>query len=369
MRKGKMLILSIVLLLLFVTACSTTVGVSYMRPSDVDMGKYRNIAIASTVPYKGYLPYPSRIRCLDLATSSIYIGSSYGKNLPKRVAEYATNTLVSALSQTGYYNILPPEMTDRYLGIGYIGYSPSKELIDAGYDAVMIPKIEDMDIDELIWAEFDSYKVDKDGNKFPVYEYYIKRIASITYSITVIDCKTDKIISKRTYQDDMVWTDDFDPNNLYFSVDAYYMFKSMINGFKGSILRNFVPSKVVMSLSLMSNKPKLANAEGAYEDAKNGNLARAYDSFIDIWNRNGHIPSGYNAALIKSALGDYDSSLSILSEMRESVVNADVEQLYRTVSLMKQSTAEAEAQIDGASTLGEQKESNNFSIYDYVMNN
>ena len=367
MKKGIVFVL-ILSLLMIIVSCSTSVGVSYMKPSDVDMGKYRNIAIAPTVPYKGYIPYPTRVRYLDAITAPIYIAPSYKNNLPQKIADYATDSLVSALSDTGYFKILDPSMTEVYLNIGSIGYyNTSKELLKNGYDAVMIPKIENMDIDEVIWASIDSYKVDKNGVKFPVYEYYIKRIAKISYSITVIDCNTDKIVARKLYEDSMQWSDDFDPDWPVFTTDAYYMFRSMINGFRSTILRNFVPRKVVENLSLMSNKPKLESAKIAYEVASNGNLGYAYELFINLWNNEHHIPSGYNAALIKGALGDYDSALALLSEMQKSVSNSSVSALYSKIYNMKKSTAEAEAQIEGKTT--ELENATGYSIYDYLLSN
>lgn len=362
----KILSIAILAFCIFLVGCSTTVGISYMRPSDVDMGHYRNIAIASTVPYKGYLSYPSRVRYLDIYTSNIYISSSYNSSLPNKVADYATSKLVSTLSQTGYYNILNPEKTDRYLSVGSIGYNPSAELLKAGYDAVMIPRIENMGVDEYIWAVPDGFIEDKDGNKWAQYDYFIKRVANITYSLTVVDCKTDRIVAKKLYEDRIVWEDDFDPSFPVFSSDIYYMFRSMINGFSPSILRHFVPSRVVDRLPLMSNKPKLDALKPAYKAAEDGNLAYAYSMFLDSWKEYSHLPSGYNAALIQGALGNYDGAIEILDSIRKVISNSDVEILYNSLVAMKKSTLEAEAQINGTS-LNPPEVGGGYSVYDYLL--
>ncbi len=363
----KLYLFLFLLFLVFAVSCSTTVGVSYLRPADVNMGQYRNIAIASTVPYRGYISYPARVRSLDPFASSIYVSSSYGSSLPSKVASYATDMVVAALSDTGFYKILSPTRTDTYLSTSYIGYSPSEQLLKAGYDAVMIPRIENMDIDEVVWSVRDGYVVDKKGNRIPVYDYYIKRIATITLSITVVDCKTNSIVASKTYSDKITWSDSFDPGFPFFDTDAYYMFRSMINSFKSTVLQNFVPAMVVQNITLMANKPKIESLEVAYEAVDDGNLEYGYNLFFNSWQESGHIPSGYNAAIIKSALGDYNSALDILVSMREAINNEDVNTLYRMLIAMKESNEDAKAQISGSdSTIALD---NGLSIYDYLLNN
>lgn len=366
----KKFLLSLIVLVLFVAVgCSTSVPVSYMRPSNVNMGQYRNIAIASTVPYKGYVNCPLRVRSLDIFSSNIYITTSYTRNLPKTVANYATNKLVSTLGATGFYNIMMPEETDKFLDMRSIGYDPSAELIKAGYDAVMIPKIENMDVDEYIWSVRVNIKVDQNGVKIPEYEFYIRRIANITYSISIVDCKTDRVVAKKFYEDSMIWEDDFDPEFPYFSTDAYYLFKSMINDFQSDVLRDFVPARVVEKLPLMSNKPKLESVKSAYKMCEDGNVTGAYSAFIKAWNEERHLPSGYNAALLKGALGSYDEALALLDEIN-SVYGGDpdVMELYADLKHKKDSTSRAESQINGNVTDGSALQPST-SIYDYIIGN
>lgn len=362
----KHILLLLLIAILMITACSTSVSVSYMRPSNVNTGSYRNLAIASTVPFSGKLSYPQFVRYIDINSSKITISTSYSRTLPKDVSSYATKRLVSTLSNTGYFNILSPQQTDKYLNLSSIGYNPSKELLSAGYDAVMIPKIEYMDIDEYIGSMTVKFTVDSNGIKQPVLEFYIKRVANITYSITIIDCKTEKIVSKRTYKDSIELEEDFNPKSPVFSYDGYYLFTSMLNGFQSDILADYVPARIVDRLTLMSNKPKIESLKIAYEYADQGAMRSAYELFLDEWNNSSHIPSGYNAALILSSMGNYDGALSLLEEMMATTVNGDVERLYRGLLRRKASTEQADKQISGEAPSPEI--SQGFTIYDYVMN-
>lgn len=365
MRKWLLILIPIFLLVLI--GCSSTVGVSYMNPSNVDMGKYRNIAIASTVEYKGRISYPMRIRATGPYTSRIDISPSYTRAIVGDVADYATNSIVSILANTGYYSILSPEKTDKYMDLSSIGYSTSEELLKSGYDAVMIPRIEEMDIDEYVWSSIDGYRTDSRGFKYPIYEFEVRRVASLKLSISVVDCRTDKIIARKTYSDTLSWSDDFDPDIPRFSRDAYYMFKYIINSFKYDILDDFVPSLVVEDIKLMSNKPKLDSAKSAYDAVKDGNYKYAYELFYKLWQEDGHIPSGCNAALLDSSFGNYDSALDLLNGIMKVSNNKDVSNLYNRISKMKAKTIEAEAQIDGSAT--SDSSSSGMSVYQYLMEN
>lgn len=363
----KKLIYPFLLLVLLLVGCSTNVSVGYMRPSIVNMGQYRNIAVASTIPYKGFRNYPVMVRSLDVYASNIHISTSYSRNLPRNVANYATKKLVSTLSDTGFFNILSPQYTDKYLELRSIGYDPSAEFLKAGYDAVMVPKIEDMDMDEYIWSVKIGMVVDENGVNQPKLEFHIKRIANIKYSITIIDCRTNKVVSKKVFEDSIAWEDDFEPEHPYFSTDVYYLFKSMINGFQSDILRLYVPSRVVEKLPLMNNKPKLESVKNAYELASDGNIKASYHIFKGAWDENLHLPSGYNAALLLGAMGYYEDALLLLKEIDSRYKgNEDVFELYSDLKFKLESTNKAQSQINGEIDINQNNQAGP-SIYDYVI--
>ena len=46
-------------------SCATGVTINYTQPAEINMGSYRNIAVASTVPYKGLANPPFFVRAID----------------------------------------------------------------------------------------------------------------------------------------------------------------------------------------------------------------------------------------------------------------------------------------------------------------
>lgn len=374
MKKMSIRFASLLLLAAIVlTGCTTSVRLTYMKPAEVNMGKYKNIAIASTVPFKGYLSYPMMIRTTDSLSASIKIFSSYSRNLPQNIADYATSKLVNTLSSTGFFTtVMPPKQTDVILGMDSLGYDPSKEFQKQGIDAVMIPRVENMGIDEYIWAEEKVTKVYDSTLKKEVEKktttYKIKRVADIVYTLTVIDCSTNKIVAKKTFTDNYVWTESFDPKSYSFKLEAEDMFKSMINDMQSSIRLKFVPVRASYYTSLMSNKPKLEAAKPAYEMANAGNVDGAFALFQDLWETYQHVPSGYNTALLLAGYGEYDEALDLLSQLRNLSSDRSIMSLYADLLDMKKKNEKGTAQLEGLDSGDMPSQNTSGSIYDFLLN-
>ena len=373
--KGKIRFIPVlVLFLLILAGCSTSVRLDYMRPAEINMGKYRNIAIASTVPYEGRISYPHLIRALDPVSAMVHMFSTYDSKTPDYVADYATDALFSTLSSTGFFDsILSPAGTDTILGMRKLGYDPSVEFVRNGYDAVLIPKVEIMGFDEFIWSEKKIVKVYDEELKKSVEKqdtiYRIKRVANIMYSITVLDCKTNQIVTKKTYHDSYEWVEVFNPKSYHFTVDGRYMFRSMIDEILDEVLEDFIPRRVSYYADLMSNKPKLEAAKPAYECAKDGNMHLAASLFKECWEQYGHVPSGYNYALLTAGYGEYDLALSILENLMRYSSDSDIIQLHGDLMLVKERDEKANAQLEGLAEGDMPGQSNpNATIYDYIMN-
>lgn len=360
----------LIVLLLVLSSCSTSIKLSYMKPSKVNMGSYKNIAIASTVPYSGKMSSPIFIRSLTPLASSLNVFSTYDSNLNKNVANYATNKLYSTISKTNFFeNILEPKKTDTILGMDGLGYDASKVFIEQGYDAVMIPKIESMTYDEYIWSEEKNVKVfDKKQNKDVIVKeitFRVKMIAYITYSITVVDCRANKVVARETFEDSYTWTSKFDPKYPTFIEKGEDLFRSMISDFQSDILSRFVPAKASYTINLMKNKPKLEAVEPAYKMAKENNMAGATALFKEGWEDYDHIPSGYNYALLLAGYGEYDEALAVLEELRMISSDYDISRFYGDLLNMKKKNEEALSQIEGtAPTPG----GSSSSIYDFILN-
>lgn len=360
----------ILLVLLFAVSCSTTVSIPYIQPSVIDMGGYRNLAVASAVPYRGFVPYTGWIPGRDIYASRFHIRTGYSYSVVSGVAEYATEELYSTLLNSGFFNLLSPSRTDAILDRGSYGYDISEEFRALGYDAVLIPRIDNMSVDEYIYSEpYEEWWTDSEGRRHRSieYEYYYRQTASITYTLTLIDTETGSIVTRRTFTDSRYRENSFDP--IWSRLDdPGYLFRRMLSSFNEGILRQFVPRTRVYDVTLMNNKPKNESAEIAYKYAKDGNTASALAVFQDVWESSQHLPSGYNAALFIASQGKYDEALDLLLEIQNLYSDEKVRSLYRDIMTIRSRNEEGVGQITGSSSAVEAKEHNDNDVYFAVLN-
>ncbi len=366
MRKFCILLsLSIILL----ASCATSIAIPFMQPSSVDMGGYRNLALASVVPYKGQIVPSGYIIGADVRVSGLHIYSGYRDSGNERVASYATDQLYSLLTQSGFFNLLSPERTDIIINRGFFGNDISSEFQSLGYDAVLIPRISGMSVNEVIYSVPDyDWWVDSDGDRHRRvdFDYYYRQIASIDYTLTVIDTRTGKIVTQRTFSDTAKREDILDTRWSRLE-DPSYLFRRMIRSFNDDIQSLLVPTYHEYDVTLMANKPKNESVESAYDAAKKGRIAEARDIFMAAWDNSAHLPSGYNAALLYAASGDYDSAIDLLSDVMELYSDADARQLYRDLLTIRTRNEQAQGQLSGESSVRESSDTNGNAVYGLAL--
>lgn len=367
MLKKRLLVLIVAILMLF-ASCATEIAVRYMQPSEINMGAYRNLALASVVPYKGFVSSSGWIRTIDIGSAGIRIRPSYSYDITNSIAAYATDRLYSTLSSSGYYNILPPSSTDQIIRSSW---NESREFRELGYDAVMIPRIDAMNVDEQVYSvsrtatEYDAYT--HSYYTYYYYDYYVKQVATITYTISVIDTNTDRIIASRTFQDSRTNTEMIDPDFPRFD-KAEILFQRMIRSFDSGIIRLFVPTVRDYNVALMDNKPEIKELKDAYDAAKDGNIQFALDAFMAEWNRSHHVPSGFNAAVLTAALGDIDGAIAMTEDVSRYSGESRVGTLLADLRRVKRYNEEAEKQFTTppASVLAPEGLGPDYSVYDYL---
>lgn len=374
MKTKRSWIVLIIAMAAMLFSCATSIPVTYIEPSIVDMSQYRNLAIASTVPFRGYLKGSTWIRTIDKQSSWVYAPSSIQSSLSRSVANYATDKLVSTITSTGYYTkVMLPENTDTIMSLSGLGRNVSSEFQKSGIDAVMIPKIESMSVDEYIYSRPYDYTYTKDGKTYKEvrYRYYVSQSAFITYSITVIDTKTDRIVTKKSFSDSYT-TDELINADWPIITSTDILFRNMIYSFQPTIRTLFAPSARTLSIYLMDNKPKLDYVKSGYDAAKKGDTRYAFELFRSAWDNDRHLPSGYNSALLLASYGRLDEALQLLSEIRTMYSNTEVQKLYSRLVEVKSKNEQARKQLD---TRSESQDSaledmqSFYSVYDMVRNN
>lgn len=361
----KRILLAALAALLVLASCATSVGIEYQTPSNLNMSSYRSVAIASTPEYKGSqrsIPLYLRFDISDSTIKKYVIYSTFTyDNVCRNASTEVTNMVKGVFSGSSYYTVMSPEKTDTYLSFYKIGKNPSELLKNDGVDALIVPKITRFFNDEFVTAE--KYK-DKDG--IERIRYILHRSIDIAVSITVLDTATDRIIASREYSAAKSWTEVYNPESpTIFSYTQSQIVSRAISDMVSDLVADFVPTSGRSYMDLKSNKPKLESVEAAYEAVKGGNYTYAYNLFNEAWLYGGHIPSGYNAALIIAARGDVDGALSYLEKMRTKVNDYDVNRLYQRLSTIKENNDKAALQYSSSSS---SPVTENNSIYDFLLN-
>ncbi len=382
MRKRALLvcILSMVAILAF-TSCTTSIKVRHLIPSDVDVSNHRNIAIASTdsyvFPRGGVLPPWIK----GSGDTSFSLSSSFDPEVSADISDASTAYLVDALARTDYFTILPSETTDAYLSLGKSGKNAYSLLMDEGVDALLKSSITYMNCEEQIigrdikeWVTEDPNPSDP-ASKVTSYEkvtgrsFFLEQKATITFTYTLIDLKANRILAtdsftsqeaKETCLGKTIFgigensrdTDERCYSSGY-SPSFFPLFEKMVKAIPSQIAKQLAPFWEETRVSLMTNKPKVERVKQAYKMAEQNNLREAYSLFLQAWEQQGHLPSGYNAALLLEGMGRYSEALALMNQVYNKTGDSKSHsQLIRLKEVSSQQDA-AMKQIDGTAGIAD----------------
>lgn len=365
MRKHILMTLLIAAVLLL-ASCQTVISIPYTQPSNIDMSQYRNIAVASASKYEGsqslpfYVRYDNYIYAPGIIYPEYFTSYSYS-DVNSTAAKELTKMVSKVFNSSSYYSALSTEKTDTYISLYRIGKDPSALLKNDGIDALIIPKITSLRTDEYI-----DVRVVKDYKGVETIRYTLYRTVDISFTLTVLDTATDRIVTVREYRASNSDWEVFDPNYYIFTtlLSEQQLVADALSDKISEIVADFIPTRRYTDVTLKDNKPKNESVEEAYKAAENGNLDYALTLFKKTYDESGHVPSGYNAALILASGGDIESALSILSDIRSNGRDdSEVNYLYSKLVALKAKNEEAKKQYESKNT----DTSGTVSPYEYLL--
>ena len=344
------LLLAVVFLL---AGCSTSVSLTYDNPSEIDMGRYRTVAVASASAFEGLHEPPSYVRAADRPAAIFSnVRSSYDRGLADEVADAATQSLVDKLQQTRFFSIIPPVTADSLIRRSRAGADISQDIARYGIDAFIIPRVVSMDVNEYVSSQceyvLDYSRPDRNGRplRIPVYTYFLTQTVSLVYSYTVVDASTMTVYASKTFSDKREYVSEFS-SSFFRAPDPIGYFRSMLDAMTTLISWQLAPQQLTLDITLMDNKPKLKEASDAWDLVKDGAIGQAAAEFKEYWQNYDHLPSGYNYALLTAVCGDIDQAISILEEIRTRYSSDKVNDLYDTFLIVRDREEEARAQYEG----------------------
>lgn len=363
------LLLTLIVLVVLVTlsSCASFVQVRGLVPAEIDLSKYRNLAVASTksFSFNTYSRPSAWVR--SMGAGNISVASGIPRNLEAQVASYATDRLVATLQQTGFFKLVLPEVTDAYIAGASVGLDSFSLLRQSGATALMNSSINYMDCDEYVYSKLRTKWVpdrwvpnSSTGSTdfIPGHEvivgtdYYLVQTATVTFSYSIIDLSTGTILAARSFSDKVSKETELGRYDG-FAPSVVPLYTKMLDAFQGGLRKQLAPNWVTKTVYLMDNKPKNDAAKEAYKQVDKGNLQVAYVLFHDQWLDIKHVPSGYNASLMLEATGDLNGAVGLMQEVYDYSHDS---QCYETLLRMRQALAErakAEEQLTGSKTVGD----------------
>ena len=364
--KSFILVVLVALVLLLATSCYSTIGLKTLVPAEVNVAGYKTIAVQSTsynyspveliwrsfyIPIRGtidqaYLPYLEN-------TITLFEGTT-----ANQVASYTSKNLASAIDK-GFYTVDSPELTDALIMVGKNSGTVRQTLINNGVDALLSSNISYMYYDEYITAE-PIYDNKADSKVITGYNFFIIQNATIGLTYTVTDVEDNVLIANKTenlssgnIRTQIGHTDPKDIKKFikdkyeYEYLSAADIFKTLLSNIFSTVTNELTPHYETTYIDLMANKPKVDSVKQAYNYVDDGNYNVALEMFLKEYKTSGHIPSGYNAAVLYYALGMYDEAFDLSYEVYNKSGNGDALNLYYTLKNIKDKQDAAIAQING----------------------
>lgn len=374
-------VLIVASMVIFFTSCATSITVRHLVPGEVDLSASRNIAVASTNAYKFPYGRPLSPWIQGLSETDFTLSSGYDTNLASSVASTASRMILDSVQGTGYFTVLTPEVTDAYMTLSKVGENTSAMLKSKGMQALLSSSISYMDVEEQVVGRdvktFVTEDVDPNPNdaivniksyeKVTSREYFLVQKATLTLTYTIFDLGSGSILFSRSFtgkedQETKIGIRTYDAGapggyrderrySSGYAPSFKPLFEKIIRSFSSTISKQLAPSWQTKRLTLMSNKPKLEAAKGAYTLAERGSYEAAYRQFLSLYEGNGHIASGYNAALLLEAMGRFTEAVDLMNDVYN---RSGSRQAYTALLCMQEAKSQSEKaqrQISGESTL------------------
>lgn len=374
-------VLIVASMVIFFTSCATSITVRHLVPGEVDLSASRNIAVASTNAYKFPYGRPLSPWIQGLSETDFTLSSGYDTNLASSVASTASRMILDSVQGTGYFTVLTPEVTDAYMTLSKVGENTSAMLKSKGMQALLSSSISYMDVEEQVVGRdvktFVTEDVDPDPNdaivniksyeKVTSREYFLVQKATLTLTYTIFDLGSGSILFSRSFtgkedQETKIGIRTYDAGapggyrderrySSGYAPSFKPLFEKIIRSFSSTISKQLAPSWQTKRLTLMSNKPKLEAAKGAYTLAERGSYEAAYRQFLSLYEGNGHIASGYNAALLLEAMGRFTEAVDLMNDVYNRSGSRQAYTALLSMQEAKSQSEKAQRQISGESTL------------------
>lgn len=376
MRKNVFYTFIFAVLVLVLTSCVASVGISSWMPSEIDLTGYKTVAIQSTqqtynyyntfdhyVPVKNNSPstivVPQELQKMETLGLSIY---------NRRLSSVATKTITNAFN-TGIYKIMGSDATDSLIKSAQNSYyynTVRSALLQNKIDLLVTSSLDNVFYDEYISLEKDKLS---DGTE--VIAYYLNQRVSVVLSYTLQDVQSATVVGSdkisMSYPESGLdffgvlipryettylgyakadGTGYVKPRYIDFK-SADLIIESLLKSCEARISKAVSPYQKNYSISLLRDPYKSEVMETANDLVSNGQYSAALQIYEEVYTKQHLFEAGYNKAVVTFALGQRDAAIKMAYDLWSSSYNDKALNLYQRFKTITDNQNKAISQITG----------------------
>lgn len=332
--------------LLFLAGCATGIRIKVLKPAEINMSGARKLAIFSVdVPKLGghsdlgdlWKDTLLRVQKKPFAKTSVEY----------KIAEYATDNLISSLVNTDYFEIISPTDVERSIEF-YENDDIDPIMLGQllGAEAIIISEITDLEEDVESFTVIETV-MDKDTKEeYEIEVPWMRKIVYLRFTYWVISTATDTLIATKSFHRNTKDEVEAGPLGADFK-SSEQMYRQIINGILPGVAMQLAPYEVWEARYMMKDKTKDPRMKEADNLVKGGIYEKALDLFLEIWYDNQNPAAGVNAAIMHEALGDVDSALEVIEAVLDVSADKKVMYEYKRLQKVKEDLEELEKQMGG----------------------
>ncbi|MBN1412298.1 MAG: hypothetical protein JW969_15740 [Spirochaetales bacterium] len=346
MKKKWQVNLLLIIVIILVAGCSTSVRMVVMRPAEVNMAGAKRIAIMDF----GYPPEQGKTLSYKelwnlLILQSMGVNPSKKQSIQERIAKYATDKVITVLKQTDYFDVISPiSVSQAIQDSGMSAPNPIEigQMVDA--QAIIVGDITRCDVDIETSSKKFTKKDPDTEEEYVEFVDYVKRTLSIQLTYRAVNTTTGEIMATKTFKDSNVKEIEQDKKkNL---PDQEEVLQEMVNKMMPKIARQIAPYKIVVYRTLMSDETKNPDMEKADEFVKNNIFDNALKIYLDVWKTTQNPAAGVNASIMYEALGDLDGAIQMAKEVVDATANPTAMREYNRLQKEKKLQEEVSEQME-----------------------
>jgi hypothetical protein len=371
-------------LAIMISSCSSWVTVRTLEPAEVSLGGRKTIAVASVDGYKQlmsdyfFVPEIGEYSVNPLVPyQRVSLISGYTKGVNSDVASYGQEQLLKGLRATGFFNVIPPEVTDPIVSVGMVMGNTQKKLLEQGIELLLRVSVPSMTFDEHIYTkqavQYISSHVKEDnttwagGDVVMGTNYLLKQTYSMTISYTLLAVDTAAVVSSGTFTSkgdreikvaDSLFplTSKGDPDYSKQPVFRSYYLSSSVpkdwyNEFFASSMKTLCQKLAPYQGSESYELLEIKGIKEAYKLSDRGSYQGAKNLFMHLWDKERNPDALYNAALLQWAMGDIEGAYKLVQTGLNSSWTSSLQSLASSIESSMARQKKAESQVAGKDEL------------------